>query len=81
MESRKRVQLREDKLKASFDYILADLIGHSIARLRGKHNLPSINKVYPTLFGNEEIETSKDEISAIRFRAFADKFNKKYKGV
>lgn len=79
MLSKKRVKEAQDKEKAIFDYILADLLAHSLARLKGAKNMPSIEKVYPTLF-NQNIESKKDEISAIRFKLFADKYNKQFKG-
>ena len=40
-------------MKAQFDYILADTIGHSISRIYdGK--MPPIYEVYPSLFNEED---------------------------
>ena len=86
INSKKRVQKREAQERASFDYILADLVGRSISRIyNSTNNIPSISEVYPTLFDSKEIEDAKsvkqDELSALRFRQFAKSFNKRFKGV
>lgn len=82
MESAKRREQR----KASFDYILADLIGRSVARVHNSSNkMPTLAEAYPTLFDKEaeeeEIQKKKDELSALRFRQFAQSYNKKLMGV
>lgn len=79
---RKKTQQQE---QASFDYILADLIGRSVARVYSKNNnYPEIAAVYPTLFNAEEIDEKKaekqDALSAIKFKQFAIAHNKKYEG-
>ena len=71
------------KEKATFDYALADLVGRSIARVYNSSNkMPDISTVYPTLFESEEIEKIKAEkqaeLSALRFRQFAESFNKRF---
>lgn len=86
INSQKRVQKREAQERASFDYILADLVGRSISRIyNSTNNIPSISEVYPTLFDSKEYEEAKsvkqDELSALRFRQFAQSFNKRFKGV
>ena len=83
IESKKRIQKREQQDKASFDYILADLIGRSIARLYSSSaRMPEISAAYPTLFDSEEIQEKKqekkDELSALRFKQFAQSYNKKF---
>lgn len=83
VESRKRVQEREAKEKATYDYILGDLIGRSIARVYHSSNkYPEIYDAYPNLFEKENIEEQreerKQELSAQRFMAFAESFNKKF---
>lgn len=82
--SRQRVKKQEAQQKATYDYILADLIGRSISRIYNSSNkLPDIGEVYPTLFDLQEIEdkkaAKKAEMSAIRFRQFAQSYNEKYK--
>lgn len=80
----KRVRKQEAQEKATFDYILADMIGRSVARVYHSSNtLPEINNVYPTLFDSVEIQEQKqkkkDELSALRFKQFAESFNSKFK--
>ena len=72
--------------KASFDYIQAELIGRSIARLYSSSaRMPQIQEVYPSLFDNEEIEKQRQqkkmELSVLRFKTFAQTYNKKYQEV
>lgn len=86
VESIKRIQLQEAQEKASFDYILADLIGRSVSRIHSSAaHMPSLDEAYPALFNTEEIEQKKqvkqDELSAIRFKQFAQAFNNKFKEV
>ena len=82
-QSYKRVKENQEKEKATFDYLLADLIGRSVGRLYNKNNsYPKINEVYSSLFPiDEEVEQeTKDALSAIRFRQFANSFNKTMEG-
>ncbi len=70
--------------KATFDYILADLIGRSLARLHSSANgYPDISEIYPTLFDAQVIEEKKQEqknqLSALRFKQFAESYNKRFK--
>lgn len=86
MDSKKRMLKAQAQEKASFDYILADLIGRSVARIYNSSNkIPSIAEVYPSLFDSKEIEEKKAEkkaeLSALRFKQFADSFNKRFKEV
>lgn len=86
ISSKKRVQKQQLQEKASFDYILADLIGRSVSRIyNSSNNIPDIATVYPTLFDSKEVEQKKqekrDELSALRFKLFADSFNKNFKEV
>lgn len=83
ISSKRRVQEREAKERASYDYILGDLIGRSLARVYHSSNkYPEIYEVYPTLFKQEQIEEQRqerqNELSAQRFMAFAESFNKKF---
>ena len=86
IESKKRIELEKAKEKASFDYILAEIIGRSIARIHSSTNeMPKIASVYPSLFTEEEVEEKlqekKDELSMIRFKQFTQQFNKKFEEV
>ena len=84
MESKKRIQKARAQEKATFDYILADLIGHSISRIyNSSATYPEISTIYPTLFDSKEIEFQKQaktaELSALRFKQFASSYNQKFK--
>lgn len=84
--SRIRVKKIEAQEKASYDYILAELMGRSMARLYSSSSkFPPIEEVYPTLFDSKVAEEKKKEkkmeASAIRFKQFADSYNQKYKEV
>lgn len=85
IESRVRVKKKEHQEKASFDYILAELVGRSIARIYSSSaKYPHISEIYPTLFDSEEVEQKKQEkrveLSALRFKQFANSFNANFKG-
>lgn len=76
----------EDRKRASFDYLLADLIGRSISRLYSSSGkMPSLSEAYPSLFNKEEeaevIQNKKKELSALRFKQFANSYNKRFKEV
>lgn len=84
INSKRRVEKVRAQEKASFDYILADLIGRSIARTQSSANhMPEISAVYPSLFDSEEIQQKKQEqkaeLSALRFKLFAESYNKRFK--
>ncbi len=69
--------------KATFDYKLAELIGRSIARIYNSSNhMPDISEAYPSLFDSEEIKAQKEkkqaELSALRFKQFAQSYNQKF---
>ena len=83
IESKKRIKRRQDQERASFDYILADMIGRSVSRIYSSSaKLPEINEAYPSLFDKEEIKEKKQErkteLSALRFKQFAQAYNKKF---
>lgn len=84
VESRKRQLKAAAQEQASQNYILADLIGRSVARIYSSSTtMPSVQEAYPTLFDDanieEEIQKKKDEMSALRFKQFAQSFNKRFK--
>lgn len=83
IESKRRVQEREAKEKASYDYVLGNLIGISVARVYNEDTkYPEIYDVYPNLFDKEKIEAERYqrtmELSAQRFMTFAKSFNDKF---
>lgn len=84
IESKKRIIKQQEQERATYDYILADLIGHSVARVySSKTKYPSIAEAYPSLFNSEDIEEKqqekRDELSALRFKQFAQSYNRKFK--
>lgn len=83
LDSKRRIQKAEAQERATYDYILADLIGRSMGRIYSSSaNYPNISEVYPTLFDTEIIDKAQanrqDELSAIRFKQFAAAFNSNY---
>ena len=75
----------EAQERATYDYILADLVGKSIARIYSSSaTYPDLASVYPSLFDSPEIEQKrqekKNELSALRFKQFAQSYNDKFKG-
>lgn len=84
IESKNRLKEEEERRKATYDYILADLIGRSVSRIyNSSNNLPALHEAYPSLFDKEaeadRIQQQKDELSAARFRQFAQITNKRFK--
>ena len=80
--SKRRMDKLRAQERASFDYILADLIGRSIARVQSSANkMPEISAAYPSLFDSQDTEENKankiDELSALRFKLFASAHNEK----
>lgn len=85
LASKKRQLENEQRIQASFDYILADMIGRSVSRVYSSSNrMPDISTMYPTLFDSEEIQhqkqVKKDELSALRFKQFVAHHNSKNNG-
>lgn len=83
LDSRRRTEKARLKEKATFDYRLADLIGYSMARAYSSANkMPELSAVYPELFTSQEIkekqEQQKAELTALRFKLFANAYNKKF---
>lgn len=86
IESKRRIEKLRAQEKASFDYILADLIGRSVGRIYSSSTkIPEISEVYPSLFDAKVFEDKKQEkkaeLSALRFKQFANSYNKKFKEV
>ena len=86
VNSKKRRVIEKAREKAAYDYILADLIGRSVSRIYDSSNtMPTIHEAYPSIYSQEEVEEKRKaqqmELSALRFRQFANFHNKKYKEV
>lgn len=85
IESKKRVEKLKAQEQASMDWILADLIGRSVGRIyNSTTKMPELHQAYPSLFDTQEVEevraVKQAEISALRFKLFADNHNKKFNG-
>lgn len=84
-ESKLRVKKLEAQEKATFDHTLGQLIGIACGRAFGsiKNDYPEIATIYPTLFDSKEMQEKKQqqqaELSALRFKQFAESFNKRFK--
>ena len=83
VESYNRTKRAQQQEQAYFDYALADLIGRSVSRIHSSANkMPEIEQVYPTFFNVEEIQEQKQqkkaELSALRFKQFANSYNKRF---
>jgi hypothetical protein len=81
--SRVKMEKRRAQEKATYDNILADLKGKSIARIYNSANrMPDISEVYPTLFDGKKVEAKRQEqrakLSAARFKQFAQSFNQNF---
>ncbi len=81
---KKKLEKQMLQEKATFNYTLADLIGRSVSRIYNSANtMPDISAVYPTLFNSKEMEENKAakkaELSALRFKQFAQSFNDNFK--
>lgn len=84
--SKQRMDNFHAKEKASYDYILAMLVGRAFAAcMDDKATFPEIHEVYPSLFNDKDREIKNREqsnqLSALRFKQFAHSYNKKYKEV
>lgn len=85
VESKNRVDKLRLKEKATFDYLLAMLIGANVGRhLSNSVEVPTIEEIYSFVFEDkakqkeEEKQALKNELSALRFKQYADFHNKKY---
>ena len=83
IESRKRTHKERLKERATFDYQLANLIGRSVSRIYSSSaTMPELYECYPDLFEKAEFEEQKqerlNELSALRFKQFANSFNKRF---
>ena len=75
----------EAKERASFDYILANLIAKGVTiAFGGKGAFPTIHEVYSSIFEDEikakeeELQAKRNELSVLRFKQFAQSYNKRF---
>lgn len=88
IESWQRRTKREAQERAAHNYILAGLVGRSIASYFSEEiEMPKVEEVYSSLFEDkaevtkQQKETLKTELSALRLKQFATFHNEKYKVV
>ena len=86
IESFSRVTERKEKQKATHNYILANMIGTSIASYFSEDiTMPPIEEIYSSLFSEKAEEAKQEkidkatELSAARFIQFANFHNKNFK--
>ena len=86
IESKNRLIKIETQNKATYDYIQATLIVKGISICLGdKSSFPTIQEVYPGVFNEviqeqeEKIKQRKMELSALRFKQFAQSYNNNFK--
>ena len=85
IESRNRLIERESQERASFDYMLAQVLSKNISViLTGKGEAPTLQQAYPNLFDDlleeqeQKIQQRKDDLSALRFKQFAQSYNSRF---
>jgi hypothetical protein len=84
--AKRKATLLDMKQQAIMDYALADLIGQSMSRLYSSTGkMQKIEEAYSFIFTEEDTEAirkkeeeRKAELSALRFKQFADSFNKRF---
>ena len=88
VDSKIRVRKLETQERATFDYIQANLIIKGVARVLGdKANFPTLEEAYSGVFDDlaeerkAKVEEQKTNLSALRFKQFANFHNNKYKEV
>jgi hypothetical protein len=86
VNSKIRVRKKEAQEKATYDYILAQLIAKGVSKVLGdKSNYPTIEEAYPGVFDDvveqqkAKVAEQKANLSALRFKQFAQSYNSKYK--
>lgn len=83
--SKDRVDKIKARERATYDYIHAALVGRAFAAgMDNKNKFPEIHEVYPSLFDKQQREEEKRELnnqlSALRFKQFAQSYNTRYRG-
>lgn len=83
--SKKRMDKLRAQERATYDYIHAALVGRAFsAGMDANNKFPEIHEVYPSLFNPKQREEQKQELSnqlsALRFKQFAQSYNSRFKG-
>ena len=86
VNSKRRLLKRQAQEKATYDYILAQLIAKRVSNVLGdKSNFPTLEEAYPGVFDDivEERKAKAEEqrmnLSALRFKQFAQSYNNNFK--
>ena len=84
IKSANRVRKLQAQEKATYDYILANLITKGVSKVLGdKSSYPSIEEAYPGVFDDIIAEKKAEEhrmnLSALRFKQFAQSYNSNFK--
>ena len=86
IQSKNRVNKVEAQERATYDYLLASLIVKGVSiTLGSKDKFPPIEEVYTGVFDElvekrkAKIEQQKTNLSALRFKQFAQSYNSKFK--
>ncbi len=86
VSSKIRLQKVRAQEKATYDYILAQLITKGVSRVLGdKSNYPSLEEAYPGIFDEiveerkAKAQEQKMNLSALRFKQFAQSYNNNLK--
>ena len=82
IKSANRVRKLQAQEKATYDYILANLITKGVSKVLGdKSSYPSIEEAYPGVFDDviAKAEEQKMNLSALRFKQFAQSYNSNFK--
>lgn len=88
-ESKKRTQKRQAQERATFEYIQAQLVARGVASMLSgsSEGYPTLEEAYSGIFEDvvkaqeEEKRKAIVELSAIRFRQYANFHNKKFEEV
>jgi hypothetical protein len=86
LASKQRTEKTRQQDLATHNYILAGLIGRAYAAsMDSNATFPELHEVFPSLFDGQKREQEKqkltNELSALRFKQYADFHNKKFKEV
>lgn len=86
VDSAIRVHKIEAQERAVYDYTLANLITRGVSKVLGdKSDYPKLEEVYPSLFDDvveerrAKAEEQKMNLSALRFKQFAQSYNNNFK--
>ena len=86
VSSKVRVRKLQAREKATYDYILANLITRGVSKVLGdKESYPTLEEAYPGVFDDvveeqkTKVEEQKMSLSALRFKQFAQSYNNSLK--